>query len=352
MTEKQSNPNRDRADWSFDHGVDRRTFLAAGGGVSATLLAGCSSDSGSESADGDSDDGDTDDSTGTFRLLISDMPADIGDFDRLDVTLDSARIFDGEAEDAKEEEQEGDDANEEDERDEEEVDDEKEEEDDTADGEEEESDTEKDDTEDADDEKAEKENENENEKEDDEEERGFYVVDLEGATVDLTQVVGDKAMPVGELDLSEGTYQKIELHVADVEGIVDGAEATVKVPSEKLQLTKPFEVRAGESVDFVFDINVVKRGQGNDYNLTPVISKSGVKGEDVEVEEVPEGGESEAEDGDEEAADETDGDDEGDQDDEDNEDEEDKETDEGGEGDEKGNESETGDGENEETDGT
>ncbi|SFC16924.1 protein of unknown function [Halobiforma haloterrestris] len=341
MTEKQSNPNRDRADWSFDHGVGRRTFLAAGGGVSATLLAGCSSDSGSESADGDDEtDGSTetdddDGAAGTFRLLISDMPADIGDFDRLDVALDSARIFDGEGEDAEEEDDESDDANEgEDERDGEEVDDENEEENDTANGEEEERDTEKDDTEDADDEKEETE---------DDEERGFYVVDLEGATVDLTQVVGDKAMPVGELDLSEGTYQKIELHVADVEGIVDGDEANVKVPSEKLQLTKPFEVRAGESVDFVFDINVVKRGQGNDYNLTPVISKSGIKGEDVEVEEVPEGSESEAEDGDEEAGDEGDGDndegDEGDQDDEDNEDNENEETD------EKGNESETEDGE-------
>ncbi|TKX82915.1 DUF4382 domain-containing protein, partial [Halorubrum sp. SS5] len=31
--------------------------------------------------------------TGDFRLLISDAPADIDDFDRLDVTLDRARVF-------------------------------------------------------------------------------------------------------------------------------------------------------------------------------------------------------------------------------------------------------------------
>ncbi|MFC7230405.1 hypothetical protein ACFQMM_01740 [Saliphagus sp. GCM10025308] len=31
---------------------------------------------------------------------------------------------------------------------------------------------------------------------------------------------------------------------------------------------------------------MVKRGQGSDYNLKPVISESGVAGKDVEVEEV------------------------------------------------------------------
>ncbi len=56
-----------------------------------------------------------------------------------------------------------------------------------------------------------------------------------------------------------GPYSKIELYAESVDGVVDGESVDVKIPSEKLQLTKPFEVVAGESVDFVFDINVVKR---------------------------------------------------------------------------------------------
>ena len=124
-----------------------------------------------------------------------------------------------------------------------------------------------------------------------ERQRGFYVLDLDGETVDLTTVIGDRAKPVFEGILTPGVYEKLELHVEDIEGIVDGSEANVKVPSEKLQITHEFEVSDGEALDFVFDINVVKRGQGNDYNLTPVISESGVAGEDVEVEEVDESAE-------------------------------------------------------------
>lgn len=48
---------------------------------------------------------------------------------------------------------------------------------------------------------------------------------------------------------------------------------------------------AGESVSFVFDVNVVKRGKTGEYNLLPVISESGVAAEDVEVTEVDEDGE-------------------------------------------------------------
>jgi hypothetical protein len=104
-------------------------------------------------------------------------------------------------------------------------------------------------------------------------------------------------MSVLDGELSPGRYTKIELHASDVVGIVDGEEAAVKIPSGKLMLTRPFEVAAGESVDFVFDINVVKRGKGNSYNLQPVIGESGVAGKDVDVEEV------EADEGDDEAED-------------------------------------------------
>jgi len=94
----------------------RRRFIATGAGVSVGLLAGCSgsSDSGGtdgSSGDGTSDAGSTDEgattddggTVGTFRLLISDQPAAIGDFDSLDVSFSRARIFHAKDDEATEE---------------------------------------------------------------------------------------------------------------------------------------------------------------------------------------------------------------------------------------------------------
>ncbi|MHC3379500.1 DUF4382 domain-containing protein [Haloarcula sp. H-GB5] len=262
----------------------RRRFIATGAGVSVGLLAGCSGSSDSGGSDGTSGDGtsdgvstDEDEMTdvggtvGTFRLLISDQPAAIGDFDSLDVSFSKARIF--HAKDS-EETDESDDATE------------------TGSTETVTADATETDTAEptatADDDgtadEEEDEDEEENEKADGGD-SGFEVRDLDGATVDLTKVLGDKAIGVLDGELEAGRYSKIELYAESVDGVVDGESVDVKIPSEKLQLTKPFEVVAGESVDFVFDINVVKKGNGG-YNLLPVISESGVAGRDVEVEEV------------------------------------------------------------------
>lgn len=157
---------------------------------------------------------------GDFELLVSDAPADIGNFDSLDVTFSEARVFESTGEN--------------------------------------------------------------------ESEGSFQEFDLNGTTVDLTTVVGDRAIPISRTSLAEGNYSKVELHVSAVEGVVAGEPVDVKVPSEKLQITKTFEVRANETTKFVFDINVVRKGAGG-YNLLPVIAKSGVVGKDVEVEEVEPG---------------------------------------------------------------
>ncbi|MFC7239060.1 DUF4382 domain-containing protein [Saliphagus sp. GCM10025317] len=282
-----------RANYQSKPGVGRRAFIAAGGSVGATALAGCTSgdgpeqsgDDGTPDQDTQSDDGAQTDGSeesrqqGNFRLLVSDMPADIGDFERLDVTLDYARIFDGgegEGDDEDSTETDGEDGGEESNETEEDIDDQQNSSDDGED------DVDADGESDGD-----EGDEDENDTADGvERKRGFYIVDLEGRTVDLTELVGERAVSVFEGELSPGTYEKIELHVSAVEGIVDGEQANVKLPSEKLQITHPFEIGADDPVDFVFDINVVKRGQGSDYNLKPVISESGVAGKDVEVEEV------------------------------------------------------------------
>lgn len=111
--------------------------------------------------------------------------------------------------------------------------------------------------------------------------------DVSGRTVDLTEVKGAKAESLLNASLEPGNYSKVELHVASTRGIVNGSEVAVKVPPEKLMITKEFEVRPNKTTEFVFDIQVVLRGnqQNNQgYILKPVISESGVVGKDVEVE--------------------------------------------------------------------
>ncbi|UCD03613.1 MAG: DUF4382 domain-containing protein [Candidatus Woesearchaeota archaeon] len=114
---------------------------------------------------------------------------------------------------------------------------------------------------------------------------GFEEFELSGTSVDLTQVVGEKAISVLNISLEEGSYTKIELYVSEVEGILNGTNGTVadvEVPSDKLQIVREFEIKANETTKFVFDINIVKKGHRNEYNLLPVIAKSGTVGEDID----------------------------------------------------------------------
>ncbi len=117
--------------------------------------------------------------------------------------------------------------------------------------------------------------------------KGFEEKDLD-ASVDLTKVVGESSMEVLSTELEPGMYNKIELYVDSVDAKANGETANVMVPSGKLQIIKSFEVVDGQVTTFVFDINVVKKGQNNEYNLLPVISKSGVVGKDIDEDEVEE----------------------------------------------------------------
>ncbi|WP_311171910.1 DUF4382 domain-containing protein [Halobellus ordinarius] len=261
--------------------MNRRTFVTAAAGAGSVLLAGCSggggggggSDGGTDTDGGgggtdtdgggggtDTDGGGGGGGSGTFRLLISDQPAAIEDFESLDVTLSAARVFR-----AGEDETitpsaitttvtvtpESTATNE------------------TATETAEPTDTETTaaETEDGD-------------------SSGFVEFDLEDVTVDLTEVLGTRAVAVLEGELDEGRYAGIELRVAAAEGVVDGDTVDVMVPSDRLRIIKPFEIAADAELSFVFDINVVQKGPNGGYNLLPVIGKSGVAGTDVEVAEV------------------------------------------------------------------
>ena len=120
----------------------------------------------------------------------------------------------------------------------------------------------------------------------------FEERELEITTVDLTELV-DKEVSVLTTELDIGEYTKIELFVDEIVGMIptpadyeyvneeepsEEIQANVKVPSGKLMINIPFEIEAEETTEFLFDINVVKKGKdGIEYNLKPVIAKSGVK---------------------------------------------------------------------------
>ncbi|MFB6133533.1 MAG: DUF4382 domain-containing protein [Halanaeroarchaeum sp.] len=276
-------PDDDRSGTEPIRAVDRRRFLAAGGAIGVTLLAGCAGNAGTNDSSAtptttalDSAD------VGQFRLLISDRPADIGDFEELTVTLSHARVFrngdpasgtggDDDATDDQEStapnttEPTGTTTTEE-----------------TTTEQTTEASTSEQPTTGPTAQRSTSGGDETTPVEQDDE--GFFRVDLDGATVDLTRVVGEKAIEVLDGKLPTGRYTKIELHTTDVVGIVEGEEVDVKLPSGKLQLTKPFVVTADEPVSFVFDINVVQKGNREAYNLLPVISESGVAGKDVQVE--------------------------------------------------------------------
>lgn len=107
--------------------------------------------------------------------------------------------------------------------------------------------------------------------------------ELNGTTADLTELQGANATLLDSFDVSSGEYDKVFVYVSAVNGtLTDGSSAKVKLPSGKLQLTKPFTLSANSSVEFVFDITVVKAGNSGKYILKPVVGQSGTSDE-VEI---------------------------------------------------------------------
>lgn len=160
---------------------------------------------------------------GQFQLYISDQPAAIDNFDHLNVTVSNVRVF-----------------------------------------------------------KASEDNSSTNSTNSTEDsEEGFQEFEVT-ETVDLTQLRGENATSVLEEDLEVGNYSKMELEASAIDAEVDGSSVNVKLPSGKLQLTKGFTIAPNSTTEFVFDIQVVQRGNQG-YILRPVISQSGTVGEDVEI---------------------------------------------------------------------
>jgi hypothetical protein len=102
------------------------------------------------------------------------------------------------------------------------------------------------------------------------------------AVVDLTKLEGDNATLLWSGTLLDGDYTKVFIYVTTVAGTLkngdgNGESADVKLPSNKLQISKPFTISSenGQVVDFVFDITVIEAGKSGKYNLLPQIAESG-----------------------------------------------------------------------------
>ena len=94
--------------------------------------------------------------------------------------------------------------------------------------------------------------------------------------VNLTQLQGNRAQEIWRGNIPEGEYSKVFLEVSEVSGILlgSGEEVEIKLPSGKLQISTPFEVRSGELIDFVYDLTVVKAGKSGKYILKPQVGQS------------------------------------------------------------------------------
>lgn len=102
----------------------------------------------------------------------------------------------------------------------------------------------------------------------------------ETIVVDLTTVKGDKTQQIWRGNIPEGEYTKVIIYVDDVTGVLKatGETVEVKLPSNKLQISKPFQITSGTITSFTYDLTVVSTGNqqsGIKYILKPQIGESG-----------------------------------------------------------------------------
>jgi heat shock protein HslJ len=105
--------------------------------------------------------------------------------------------------------------------------------------------------------------------------------------VDLKLLAGENALEIWSGNLTPGEYKKVFIYVSEVNGILTtalgGEKANVNLPSEKLQISKPFVISENTTTSFVYDVTVVKAGKSGQYILKPQIGQSGADQEFKEV---------------------------------------------------------------------
>lgn len=100
--------------------------------------------------------------------------------------------------------------------------------------------------------------------------------------VELTLLQGEESQQIWRGNISEGMYTNVFIYISDVTGVLkDESESEpvgLKLPSEKLHLSIPFEVSSDTVTWFTYDLTVIATGSsqnGPKYILRPVIGESG-----------------------------------------------------------------------------
>ncbi len=98
--------------------------------------------------------------------------------------------------------------------------------------------------------------------------------------VDLTLVQGDKTQEIWRGDVPEGQYSKVFIQVVGVHGILKetGEEVEIKLPSQKLHISKQFQITTDTVTSFTYDLTVIAAGNpqsGIKYILKPQVDQSG-----------------------------------------------------------------------------
>ena len=105
--------------------------------------------------------------------------------------------------------------------------------------------------------------------------------------VDLKPLVGENALEIWSGNVTAGEYNKVFIYVDSVTGILNedlgGQQPEIKLPSNKLQISKPFTISDNATTSFVFDITVIEAGKSGQYILQPQIAQSGAEQEYKEM---------------------------------------------------------------------
>jgi hypothetical protein len=97
---------------------------------------------------------------------------------------------------------------------------------------------------------------------------------------DLTLLPREKTQQLWRGNVPEGQYTKVVIYVTHVQGIPKAtAEAVgIKLPSDKLQISKTFQVSTDSITSFTYDLTVINTGNatgGGEYLLKPQADQSG-----------------------------------------------------------------------------
>ena len=105
--------------------------------------------------------------------------------------------------------------------------------------------------------------------------------------VDLTLLQGEKTQEIWRGNIIEGEYTNASIEVSNVRGILKetGEEVEIKLPSQKLRISKSFQVSADTLTTFTYDLTVVATGNtksGIKYILNPQADQSGAEHKPIE----------------------------------------------------------------------